>query len=183
MITAPTSNIPPIRKLREKYAYNVCPCADPDDDDLLDSQRKQNRPCPKPSRGGAFALEGEQLTTGAKKKRFKEKAGLKEAKFVSGQKTPSLPEQELRESTVKAQVKLLQDHYQVTTRQPATVRCNISLAPPQARVTCPQTRYGGVDSAFFKCMPQSVPYGPDVPQEVVEKGKVCVRGGLPGGIC
>ena len=188
--SSPTSSVPPTRRLREKYAYNVCPCADPDDDDFSDSQLKQNRPCPKPSRGGAFSLEGDGVRgvaasggkvgggasggrgVGVKRKSFKEKSGVKEAEFVSGQKTPSLPEEELRESPVKAQIKLLREHYNHSARQPATVRCNISLAPPQARVTCPQTRYGSGDGSTVSSAMQSTPYGPDVPQEVVEKGRV-----------
>lgn len=184
VITAKNSNIPPIRKLREKYAYNVCPCADPEDEEVTECKRRHNRPCPKPSRGGAFSLKsgGTPSSAGGKSSRgrrngFKEKSGKVQAEFVSGQRNTSLPEEELKESPIKAQIKLLQEHYDLVARQPATVRCELDLAPPQARYTCPQTRYkssADSDGSLLISPLQESLYGPDVPESVVAKSKVCV---------
>ncbi len=176
----PGSTIPPIRTLREKYAYNICPCADPEDDDLVDSKHRQNtRPCPKPSRGGAFNMDasssrGSPSDGSGKGQSLREKEKLKEARFVNGQRNPSPPsDEELGDNSIQAQIKLLQEHYHQTAKQPATVRCNINLAPPQARVTCPQTRYGVVDGTMLMSSPlRNVAYGPDVPEHVIEKSRV-----------
>lgn len=107
---------------------------------------------------------------------FREKARLREAEFINGQRNPSLPEGE-KGGAMKAQVKLLQEHYRTTARQPAMVKCNIDLAPPQARITCPQTKYSFAEGhALTHPLLQSSAYGPDVPDEVVEKSKVCGDG-------
>ena len=93
---------------------------------------------------------------------------------MTGQRNPPLPEGELKENPVKAQIKLLQDHYNVTARQPATVRCSIDLAPPQACITCPQTRYGVAEGHAPGMLLQNMAYGPDVPDEVIAKSRVCM---------
>ena len=173
-VSVSASSILPIKQLREKYAYNICPCADPENDELAELQQKNSRPCPKPSRGGAFSLvslggRGSGMSSsGNKEKRtsqnFKEKEGAKKEVFVDGQRNPALPVKDLSANPVKDQIKMLQEHYQVTASQPAVIRCNIDLAPPQARFTCPQTK---------SATPQKyMVYGPDVPDEVVEKSKV-----------
>jgi hypothetical protein len=179
-ITAPESKIPPIKTLREKYAYNVCPCATPEDDDSAESLGN-NPPCPVPSRGGAFSLAptngGGMLGTNSEEKtrQFREKGGLKVTKYMNGQRNPPLPEGELKGNPVKAQVKLLRDHYNGTAKQPATVRCNIDLAPPMACITCPQTKCGVVQGHAPGGLLQRA-YGADVPDEVVEKSRVSLFG-------
>ena len=99
---------------------------------------------------------------------------MKEKEFVDGQRNLSLPEDNFSTSTpIKTQIKLLEDHYLSTARQPATVWCAINLAPPHARAVCPQIKYGGVVAGPAD---DSV-YGVDVPDEVVEKSKVRSKNG------
>lgn len=179
-IATPGSVIPPIKTLREKYTYNICPCATPEDDDLSDPLGN-HRPCPVPSRGGAFSLspaDGAGVSgsqSEEKTRQFKEKGGLREMEFINGQRNPSLPEGELKGNPIKAQVRLLQEHYNLTAKQPATVKCNIDLAPPQACITCPQTRCSLVKghAPTGRSMLRTPAYGPDVPDDVVEQSKVC----------
>lgn len=186
-ITAPSSPISSIKKLREKYAYNIHPCADPEDDETAELERKNTRPCPKPSRGGAFShhtADGSDKKKGRKQDLPKNVQG--EDVFVSGQKNPPLPEKELKDVPVKAQVKILEQHYLTMARHPAFIRCPINLAPPQARATCPQAKRGlantsadgggaggGVVGSGVVISPlQDVFYGLDVPEDVVQKSKV-----------
>lgn len=84
-ITSPDSSIPPIKRLREKYTYNVCPCAQPEDEEEGEAQRRNMRPCPKPSRGGAFSIaEREEEGVSSDKSKNKKKKNNARQKGVVG---------------------------------------------------------------------------------------------------
>ncbi len=87
----------------------------------------------------------------------------------SGQKSAALPKEKIVESALDDQIKMLRQHYFLMSRDPPTIRCNIDLAPPMARVVCPQTKYKS--TAAMRKM-TSRPYGLDVPDKVVSKSKV-----------
>ena len=109
-------------------------------------------------------------------KHFRNSVGTTGEDFVNGQKNSTLPEKDLEVNPILTQIKLLQDHYLSSSRQPTKIRCAIDLAPPQARASCPQIKYGG----FLSVDGGNSAYGPDVPKAVVEKSKVIVLGGRRG---
>ena len=158
-INAPDSSIPSIGKLREKYTYNIYPWAVEEDDQEDPSRRKQ---CPPPTCGGSLSLgEIQRKKVGHVQKERREDTPTFEmaAKMTQFQKTSS-PE------ALTEQMKQLREHYTHMARQPQSVRCNLSLTPPQARIVCPQTRkvvtssHNGVLS-----------YAADVPDAVLERSR------------
>lgn len=64
------------------------------------------------------------------------------------------------------QIKLLQDHYTATARQPQSVHCNMSLVPPQARIVCPQSK-----KAVISSHNKVLSYAADVPEAVLERSQ------------
>ena len=91
----------------------------------------------------------------------------------TGQKSSSLPKEAvLCSGDLDYQVRLLQHHYFLTSREPPTIRCSIDLAPPMARVVCPQTKFKSAASSSHRKSGGGGVYGPDVPDSVVRQSKV-----------
>lgn len=168
---ADNSNIPAIEQLREKYTYNVCPCALPEDEEAELSRHDNGRPCPPPSRGGAFGLpvshhgvKGESGSGNpAKKSRFR----TKKKEFVEDQLSSSNLPTNNEDQPIREQIRLLREHYSLTARQPSLIRCYMDLTPPKARAICPQTRKTLVSSDLT---PQPM-YGIDVPDDVIKRSE------------
>ena len=145
------------------------------------------RPCPLPMQGGSFAMtshwKDKDDRIGSKKKRKKKVKGGKgrtrddEIRGLgwSGQKSPALPKEKLISFPLEDQVLLLRQHYFTTSRQPPTIRCNIDLAPPMARMVCPQTKYKSMEVSRKQ---MGGVYGPDVPDSVIQRSKVRVHGSV-----
>lgn len=93
--------------------------------------------------------------------RFREKKKEFVQEQLSSSTLPSVDENQ----PVKAQIKLLREHYSLTARQPSTIRCYMDLTPPKARAVCPQTKKSLV-STNMSSQPM---YGVDVPDEVVAR--------------
>ena len=128
-------------------------------------------PCPIPSKGGSFLLVRPKYNDlQLEKKTHMIKNNRRgDSNLWSRQKSPSLPKKDLTSDSIIDQVKLLCDHYLLTSRQLPTIRCSIDLAPPMARVVCPQTKYGSVTISQRQ---MDLVYGPDVPDHVIQRGKV-----------
>ena len=147
----------------------MCPCALPEDEEAELRRLDNGRPCPPPSRGGAFGPplnHGDRGQSGSsssptKKSRFKGK----KKEFVEDQMSSSVLPKVDDHQPVREQIKLLRDHYAVTARQPSLIRCYMDLTPPKAKAVCPQTRKSLVSSDVS---PQAM-YGLDVPEEVVAR--------------
>lgn len=167
---AADSAVPPIHKLREKYTYNVCPCALPEDEEAELRRQDNSRPCPPPSRGGAFGppVQGGKGQSGSGSSTDKKKLRLsgKKKEFVEDQLSSSvLPAGVDDQQPLREQVKLLREHYSVTARQPSLIRCYMDLTPPKAKAVCPQTK----KTLVSPNMTRQPMYGVDVPDEVVAR--------------
>lgn len=166
---ADLSSIPHIQQLREKYTYNVCPCALPEDEEAELHRHDNSRPCPPPSRGGCFGpplshkVKGDDGSGRSTAKKFRFRGKKKE--FVEDQLSSSVLPGVTDHQPMKEQVKLLQEHYSATARQPSLIRCYLDLTPPKAKAVCPQTKKTFASSELSQ-LPM---YGIDVPEEVVAK--------------
>ena len=166
---ADDSAVPPIQQLREKYTYNVCPCALPEDEEAELRRQDNGRPCPPPSRGGAFGPPVDQggkgeNGSGSSTNKRKSKFNGKKKEFVEDQL--SVPPAGIDDhQPLREQVKLLREHYSVTARQPSLIRCYMDLTPPKAKAVCPQTK----KTLVSPNMTQLPMYGVDVPDEVVAR--------------
>lgn len=168
--TAEDSNVSQIQQLREKYTYNVCPCALPEDEEAELCCHDNGRPCPPPSRGGAFGSprtmgenESHSYTHHLRKSRFQ----AKKKEFVEDQlSSTTLPTTD-DSQPIREQIRLLREHYSLTARQPSLIRCYMDLTPPKARAVCPQTKKTLVSPNLG---PQPM-YGIDVPDEVIKKSQ------------
>ena len=165
---ADDSAIPSIQRLREKYTYNVCPCALPEDEEAELCCHDSVRPCPPPSRGGAFGppvshMNKAENEGASAKKKSKFKGKKKE--FVEDQLSSSVLPNVDAHQPVREQVKLLREHYSVTARQPSLIRCYMDLTPPRAKAVCPQTK----KSLVSQNLSDQPMYGVDVPADVVAK--------------
>ena len=141
--------VPSIKKLREKYTFNIYPLAQPEDSE----QSQTGRICPAPSRGGSFGFEHKSRVPAA------ESVCEVRQEVAAAASIPA-------SSSVREQVKVLQEHYSHSVKQPASIRCNLRLMPPQARAVCPQT------SKAVDISPQSLAYAADVPLDVVEQSRL-----------
>lgn len=174
----PDSTIPNIKKLREKYTYNIYPCGllEPETEgDTSDGGGKETIMCPPPSRGGSFFWRHKEKKDLEKKEEEGEKEEHKHGKvsrdFVV--KESLVDEVEgvdsgrcLEEFPIETQVKLLKEHYAHVARQPTRIKCNISLSAPRARALCPQMKRA-IDPS-----PGTVAYAADVPLDVVHQSRI-----------
>ena len=150
----------------------MCPCALPEDEEAELNRHDNGRPCPPPSRGGAFGppvshrIKGESGSgspTQQKKLRFR----VKKKEFVEDQlSSTTLPSMDDNQP-IREQIKLLRQHYSATARQPSLIRCHMDLTPPKARAVCPQTKKTLASSDLG---PQPM-YGIDVPDEVIQRSQ------------
>ena len=172
--TGEDSSIPAIEQLREKYTYNVCPCALPEDEEAELNRHDNGRPCPPPSRGGAFGppvshhgVKGEDGSGSPTQQQKKSRFRAKKKEFVEDQLSSSTLPTTDENQPIREQIRLLREHYSLTARQPSLIRCYMDLTPPRARAICPQTKKTLVSSDLT---PQPM-YGIDVPDEVVKRSQ------------
>lgn len=158
-----SDSIPNIKKLREKYTYNIYPCAQLVDLQGRSEEKKNLRPCPVPSRGGAFITGG---STG----RWKSSSGEEERDSSVDNEEEDLEassESDAHSDTsMQHEIKKLHKHYLTVAKQPSKIQCNMDLAPPRARAVCPQTRHS-VSPAHYP-----MAYGADVPPEVLRESQL-----------
>lgn len=158
-----SDSVPNIKKLREKYTYNIYPCAE-----LLDlrgcSEEKEHlRPCPVPSRGGSFVTGGS--TRRKKSSSIEDERGG--SPYNEGEETEGSSESDTHsDASVQLEIKKLHAHYLQVAKQPSCIHCNMGLAPPQARAVCPQTK-NSVAPAHYP-----MTYGADVPPDVLHESQL-----------
>lgn len=180
----PNSTIPNIKKLREKYTYNIYPCGllEPEamEGDTHDGGGKDAMMCPPPSRGGSFLWKPkEKKHAGKKEERRKKEESTKnniqgkvlkdivvKESLVDEEEGGESGSRRLEEFPIETQVKLLTEHYSHVARQPSSIKCNLGLSIPRARALCPQMKRT-VDSS-----PGTVVYAADVPPEVLHQSQI-----------
>ena len=171
----PNSTIPNIKKLREKYTYNIYPCGllEPETEgDTVDGGGKDTIMCPPPSRGGSFFWRPKEKKDSEEEgEKGKHKRGKVLRDFVVKESLVDEVEggesgRSLEEFPIETQVKLLREHYAQVARQPTCIRCNISLSAPRARALCPQMKRA-IDPS-----PGVVAYAADVPLDVVHQSRI-----------
>lgn len=171
---APGSSVPDIKNLREKYTYNIYPCAQllnlgdstPGTTGSEEGGRRLKR-CPHPSRGGSFFF-------GRKGKETKADTAPREMvkESLTDDEEERVPKEDsrLQKCPIKVQVKKLHKHYLQVAKQPTCISCDMTLAPPKARPVCPQTKKSTAPAEF------TMSYAADVPPEVLRESRI--RSGL-----
>ena len=172
--SAPDSVVPDIQKLREKYTYNIYPCAQPlcspvtpstmegSPGELLDGSKQ----CPLPSRGGSlFSTKKKSRSRNGESYNHK-RGGSVTLESSVGMETDT-EMSSLESFPVDVQIKKLHELYAHVARQPNTITCNLELVPPRARAICPQTKRTVTPLNFDKS-----PYAADVPQSVLQQSKI-----------
>ena len=167
--TSSESTIPSIAKLREKYTYNICPWAMPEDEDSQEVSRKKTKKCPPPTCGGSLSFGGvgsqsSKNNTSKENQTNKHKMSKSRAQLQDHFLSDPLPSVH---TPVSTQMKLLKEHYTHTARQPQKLKCSLGLVPPHARVVCPQTK----KSVLAPSGGNILSYAADVPNSVLEKSK------------
>ncbi len=159
---APNTEIPNIKKLREKYTYNIYPCAQPfcnletSSEDLMDGSKQ----CPLPSRGGSYFFSRKKI---GRSQNGKHHGHSEESSMTTTRKGVA---DSLEKLPMDVQLKKLEEHYAQVARQPSSITCNMELVPPNARAVCPQ-----VKTNFSPLSVDTVPYAADVPLEVLRRSK------------
>lgn len=181
--TLPNSIIPNIKKLREKYTFNIYPCGllEPEgvEGDLHESGGRDAMMCPPPSRGGSFLWKPKEKKDARTKKEKRKKEECE--KNIEGKVLKDIVVKEslvdeveggesgsrrLEEFPIETQIKLLTEHYSHIARQPSSIKCSLGLTIPRARALCPQMKRT-VDSS-----PGTVVYAADVPPEVLHQSQI-----------
>ena len=156
-----SDSIPNIKKLREKYTYNIYPCAQ-----LLDlrgcpEEKQDLRPCPVPSRGGSF-VAGRSTN----RQRFSSAEEERDGPLDNEEEEEDFEGSSESDTSAQLEIKNLHKHYLKVAKQPSSIQCNMGLAPPRARAVCPQTR-NSVSPAHYP-----MTYGADVPAEVLRESQL-----------
>lgn len=164
---AHNGEIPDIKKLRERYTYNIYPCAQPfsSPETSLEVNTDGSKQCPLPSRGGSY-LFGRQK--GTRSQNGTHPSHSVDSPLSNRRVTGDDGREEVTGSfeqlPMDTQLKKLHEHYTQVARQPSSITCNMALAPPRARAVCPQVKTT-ISYLDFK----TVPYAADVPPEILHR--------------